>query len=133
MKYNTAVSALMILTNELDKKEHISKKDYKTLLLLLNPIAPHVTEELNEICELGDKLHICSWPIYNEEKTIDKEIEIGVQVNGKLRGSIVIENDMDSKEVESIAINNENIKKYIGNNIIKKIIVIPNRIVNILI
>ena len=132
MRYNTAVSSLMILTNAYDEKETITKEDYHLLLTLLNPIAPHITEELNEM--LGYK-PICesTWPKYDEEKTIDKTKEIGVQVNGKLRSSIKINSDDSKETIESIALNDEKIKKNILDKEIVKVIVVPNKIVNIVI
>ena len=97
LNYNTAVSALMILLNAMDEKNEITRKDYRSILHLLNPFAPHITEELNE--SFGQK-PICegTWPEYDEAKTILNEKEIGVQVNGKLRGSIVVSID-DSEDV----------------------------------
>ena len=92
MGYNTAVSQLMILANSYDAKDEITKADYELLITLLNPICPHVTEELNEM--LGNK-PICDgeWPKYDESKIVDEEIEIAVQVNGKVRGTIKINKD----------------------------------------
>ena len=122
----------MILANKYDEQEAITKKDYQVLLTLLNPIAPHITEELNEA--LGYK-PICesSWPVYDEEKTIDKEITIGVQVNGKLRGEINITKDDTEEEIKNKALANENVKKHIEGKEIVKVIVIKGKIVNIVI
>lgn len=133
MKYNTAVSSLMILLNSMEKEEAITHKDYRTLLALLNPIAPHITEELNEECGLGEELAKSSWPVYDEAKTVDNEYEIGVQVNGKLRGSILI-TDEDSEEViREKALGNANVNKYIEGMEIVKFIVVPKRIVSIVV
>ena len=132
MGYNTAVSTLMILANSFDDKEIITKGDYHLLLTLLNPIAPHITEELNE--ELGyEPICLSTWPKYEESKTIDEEKVIGVQVNGKLRGEIKI-NINDSEEiVKDKALNEENVIRNIKDKEIVKIIVIKNRIVNIVV
>ena len=132
MGYNTAVSTLMILANSFDDKEIITKGDYHLLLTLLNPIAPHITEELNE--ELGyEPICLSVWPKYEESKTIDEEKVIGVQVNGKLRGEIKI-NINDSEEiVKDKALNEENVIRNIKDKEIVKIIVIKNRIVNIVV
>ena len=130
--YNTAVSTLMILLNNYEKLDHITKKDYVLLLTLLNPIAPHITEELNEM--LGEKpISDSSWPEYDEEKTVLNEKEIGVQVNGKLRGSIVVSNDETEEIIKDKALNNENVKKHIEGKEIVKVIVIKNKIVNIVV
>ena len=133
MSYNTAISALMILLNDMDKVQTISKKDYRIIIHLLNPFAPHITEELNEICKLGSELSISPWPTYDETKTIKDELEIGVQVNGKLRASIKINKDASKEEVEKIALSEENVKKYIDDKEMVKVIVVPNRIVNIVV
>lgn len=130
--YNTAVSTLMILLNKYEECEHITKKDYTLLLTLLNPMAPHITEELNEA--LGQK-PICesTWPEYDEEKTILNEKEIGVQVNGKLRGSIVVNVDDSEDVIKDKALNNDNVKRHIEGLEIVKVIVIKGRIVNIVV
>ena len=133
MKYNTAVSALMILLNAMEKEESITHKDYRTLLALLNPIAPHITEELNEECKLGDELAVSAWPEYDESKTTDSKFEIGVQVNGKLRGSVQISEDDSEEEIKMKALNNENVKKYTDGLNIVKVIVVPKRIVSVVV
>ena len=132
LSYNTIISTLMILSNSYAEQDTITKEDYRILLTLLNPIAPHVTEELNE--QIGNK-PICesSWPEYDEAKTIDDEIEIGVQVNGKLRGSIKINDNMSEDEIINLSKNQENVKKHIEGKEIIKTIVIKRRIVNIVI
>ena len=130
--YNTAVSTLMILANKYEEKEEITKKDYQVLLTLLNPIAPHITEELNEM--LGYKpLCESTWPVYDEEKTIDNEITIGVQVNGELRGEINISKDEDEEQIKRKALSNENVKKHLENKEIIKIIIVKGKIVNIVV
>ena len=132
MSYNTAVSSLMILANNYDDKDKITKKDYEVLLTLLNPIAPHITEQLNE--ELGNKPIVNStWPTYDEDKTIDEYIEIGIQVNGKLRGTIIVNKDEEKEVLQQKALENDNVKKHLLDKEIVKIITIPNRIVNIVI
>ena len=130
--YNTAVSTLMILLNKYEECESITKKDYILLLKLLNPIAPHITEELNE--SLGEK-PICesSWPEYDEAKTILEEKEIGVQVNGKLRGSINVHVNDSDDVIKEKALSNENVIRHIDGKEIVKIIVIKGRIVNIVV
>ena len=132
MGYNTAVSALMILANAYDDEKEITKDEYKLLLTLLNPIAPHITEELNEM--LGfEPICTTEWPKYDEEKTIENEIEIGVQVNGKLRASIKIKKDEEQEIIKEQALKEENVKKNIEGKEIVKVIVVPNRIVNIVV
>ncbi len=133
MNYNTAVSSLMILANEYDEQEFITKKDYELLLILLHPIAPHITEELNEL--IGNKNHLANslWPIHDETKTKDDIINIGVQVNGKLRGTIKISKDLTESDILDIAFLNEGVKRHTENKEIIKKIVIPDKIVNIVV
>ena len=133
LKFNTAVSSLMILTNDLDKNEIITKDDYKILLTLLNPIAPHITEELNEKYSLGKPICESTWPIYDEEKTKESTVNIAVQINGKLRGTMNIPTNTDKEETLRLAKELDNVKKYLENTTILKEIVVPNKIVNIVI
>ena len=133
LNYNTAVSALMILLNEMDKLESISRDDYRIILQLLNPFAPHITEELNEICSLGNNFANSSWPNFDETKVVSDELEIGVQVNGKLRGTIRVKKDEEKEILEKRAMEDENVLKHIEGKDIVKVIVVPNRIVNIVV
>ena len=132
MGYNTAISSLMILTNAYDDLDSITKDDYHLLLQLLNPIAPHITEELNE--KLGFK-PICEseWPEYDEEKTIENTKEIAVQVNGKVRGTIEVHVEDDDNSIKERAMENDNVRKHIEGHEIVKVIVIKGKIVNIVI
>lgn len=132
MNYNTAVSQLMILTNAYYDNKEITKDDYTLLLTLLNPIAPHITEELNE--SLGNTpLVNQKWPICDESKIKDNEVTLVVQVNGKIRGKVIVPVNISQKEAEAKALEIENVKKFIENKEIVKIIVIQNKIVNIVI
>ncbi len=133
MNYNTAVSSLMILLNNYEKETSITSKDYRTLLQLLNPIAPHITEELNQNLNLGAMFAKSSWPTYDENKTTDDTYTIGVQVNGKLRASIKVTDEMSEEEIRNLALNEENIQKYTKDHEIIKFIVIPKRIVSIVV
>ena len=133
MNYNTAVSALMILANAYDKLDTISRKDYRTLLVLLNPIAPHVTEELNEILNLGKPICESEWLTYDENKISDETVNIAVSVNGKLRATFSVTKDTEKHELLRIAKEQENVVKHIEGHEIIKEIVVPNKIVNIVI
>lgn len=133
MNYNTAVSALMILLNKLDEQETITKKEYRIILHLLNPIAPHITEELNEQYNLGPRFVESQWPTYDSNKLVSDEKEIGVQVNGKLRASIKVMTDENEESIKTKALQEENVQKHLENKEIVKIIIIPNRIVNIVV
>ncbi len=133
IKYNTAVSALMILLNELERQQEISNKDYRTLLLLLNPMAPHITEELNEKYNLGDVICKSSWPLYDKEKLVNDTYEMVVQVNGKVRGKIMVNLETKEEEMKSLAKTLENVKTFIEGKEIIKEIVVPKKLVNIVV
>ncbi len=133
MNYNTAVSALMILANAYDKLDSISRKDYRTLLVLLNPIAPHVTEELNEMLNLGKPICESEWLVYDENKISDETVNIAVSVNGKLRATFSVNKDTEKHELLRVAKEQENVIKHIEGHEIIKEIVVPNKIVNIVI
>ena len=133
LKFNTAVSTLMILLNKMEKMDSISKKDYRTYLTLLNPIAPHITEELNEEYQLGSAICESSWPSYEEDKLVDTEKEIAVQVNGKVRATILVHIDDTDDVIKEKALSEDNVKKHIEGKEIVKIIVIKGKIVNIVV
>ena len=133
LKFNTAVASLMILLNEFEKLDSISKKDYRTLLLLLNPFAPHITEELNEVCSLGKALVMSSWPSYDATKLVDEVKTIAVQVNGKVRATIEVSIDDDDEITKEKALQAENVQNHISGKEIVKVIVIKGKIVNIVV
>ena len=133
IKYNTAVSALMILLNNYEDEESITKDEYRTLLHLLNPFAPHITEELNEKYSLGKPLCESSWPKYDETKIENDNYELVFQVNGKVRGKMEVSKETSEEEMEKLAKENENVKKFIEGKEIVKIITIPGRLVNIVV
>ena len=127
LKYNTAIAAMMALLNDFTKKGSITKGEYKTLLILLNPVAPHITEELWQIIGSG-YVYEQTWPEYEEAKTVENTVEIAVQINGKTKGTLAIGRD-DAKE-DVIAKAKESIADKLTGNIVKEIYV-PGRIVNI--
>lgn len=133
MKYNTAVSALMIMVNEYEAMENITKDDMRILLMLLSPIAPHISEEINKINELGNSLCESAWPDYDEEKTIDENYEMIIQVNGKVRGKILVSTNTEKDEMEKLAQEIDNVKRYIEGKEIIKIVTVPKKLVNIVI
>lgn len=133
IKYNTAVSALMILLNNYEDEESITKDEYRTLLHLLNPFAPHITEELNEKYSLGKPLCESNWPKYDETKIENDNYELVFQVNGKVRGKMEVAKETSKQEMEKLAKENENVKKFIEGKEIVKIITIPGRLVNIVV
>ena len=132
MGYNTAVSSLMILANKYIEMESITKDDYHLLLVLLNPIAPHITEELNEMIGYSP-IVLDKWPEYDETKLNENEYEMVVQVNGKVRGKVLINIDASKDEMESIAKEIPNVKNFIDGKEIVKVITIPKKLVNIVV
>ena len=133
MKFNTSVAEFMKMTNEFYKDKEINMAEYKTFLQLLNPFAPHMTEELFEAIGETKMISEMPWPTYDESKTIDDMIEIPVQVNGKLKGVVVAPKDAEQDEVKSIVDNDEAIQKAIeGKNVVKEIYV-KGKIYNIVV
>ncbi len=132
MGYNTVISSLMILANAYEELESITKEDYQLLLILLNPIAPHITEELNE--QIGfSPIYEGEWPVYDESKMVESTKEIAVQVNGKVRGTIVISSDEDENAIKEKALACDNVLRHIEGKEIVKVIVIKGKIVNIVV
>ena len=130
MGYNTYISKLMILTNAYEERESITKDDYRLLLILLNPVAPHLTEELNE--EMGYEIIAnATWPVCDESKLVEDEREIAVQVNGKVRGTIMINNADTEESIQEKALHCENVMRHLEGLEIVKIMVIKNKIVTI--
>ena len=133
LKFNTAVSSLMILTNEYDKQDEITKADYHLLLTLLNPICPHITEELNERYNLGETICKSSWPTYDDNKIEEETFTLIVQVNGKVRGKVEVSSNMNEEEMKKEAKSLENVKTFIEGKEIVKEIVVPKKLVNIVV
>lgn len=128
LKYNTAIAAMMALINEFYKKNSVTKGEYRTLLTLLNPVAPHITEELWQRAGFDGRVYQTVWPEFDEEKTKEATVEIAVQINGKTRATLAIQKD-DQKDTVI-----ENAKKVIADKLtgsIVKEIYVPGRIVNI--
>ena len=128
LKYNTAIAAMMALINDFYKKKSVTKGEYKTLITLLNPVAPHMTEELWEIIGCEGRLYQTKWPEYDEAKTVESTVEIAVQINGKTKTTIAIGKEDPKDEVLAKA--KEAIADKLTGTIVKEIYV-PGRIVNI--
>lgn len=128
LKYNTAIAAMMALINEFYKKNAVTRGEFKTLLTLLNPVAPHITEELWQTVGFEGRIYQTTWPEYDEAKTVESEVEIAVQINGKTKATLNIGKDDPKDEV--IAKAKEVIADKLTGTIVKEIYV-PGRIVNI--
>ncbi|MDY3928696.1 MAG: leucine--tRNA ligase [Clostridia bacterium] len=133
MKFNTAIAALMSLVNDFYKKGSVNKAEYITLITLLNPVAPHVTEELWEKYGKGGLLALQKWPEYDEEKTVDDEIEIAVQINGKVKEKLMIPAGLDKAQTEEAAMSEDKVKALIGDKTVVKVIAVPGKLINIVI
>lgn len=133
MKFNTAISSLMIMLNDFEKQESISKENYEIFLKLLSPFAPHITEELWEILGNENGVHEAKWPDFSENVNKSDKVKIVIQINGKVRGTIETASDLNDKEVENMAINKPEIQKWISRQEIKKVIVIKNKVINIVV
>ncbi len=130
LKYNTAIAAMMSLINEFYKKNSVTRGEYRTLLTLLNPVAPHITEELWQTAGFERRVYQTTWPEYDEAKTVEAQVEIGVQVNGKMRVTVSVPKDMEKEAVIAEA------KEALGDKltgIVIKEIYVPGRIVNIVV
>lgn len=128
LKYNTAIAAMMALINEFYKKNSLTSDEYKTLLVLLNPVAPHMTEELWEVMGFGGHIYQQTWPSYDEAKTVEATVEIAVQINGKVKATISI--DKDAAKEAAIALAKEAVADKLTGTLVKEIYV-PGRIVNL--
>ena len=130
LKFNTAIAAMMALINDFYKRNAVTAGEYKTLLALLNPVAPHITEELWRAAGYEGRVYQAAWPVYDEAKTVEAAVEIGVQVNGKLRVTVTVPKDMDKDAVITAA--KEALGDKLAGTIVKEIYV-PGRIVNIVV
>ncbi len=130
MKFNTAIAALMTLTNDVYNVGKISKEQLQTFIKLLCPFAPHLCEEMWEATGGEGFLSLASWPTYEEAKTVDAQTEIGVQINGKLRGTVVIPTGADKEEVFAAAKADPRIASLVEGKTFVKEIYVPNRVVN---
>lgn len=133
LKFNTGIAALMSLLNEFNDHGKINKEDMQAFLTLLNPVAPHITEEIWTSIGLEGYLHNASWPVYEEEKTKDDVIELPVQVNGKVRGTIEVDAQAGKEEVIAEAKKDENITRFLEGKTVVKEIFVPGKIFNIVV
>ena len=131
LNFNTAISQMMIFINAVYKQEVFPKEYALGFLKHLNPVAPHISEELNEILGSEQIIATSEWPKYDESKLVVNTVEMAVQVNGKLRGTIKVNVDEDDEKVKAYALEVENVKRNMEGKELKKIIVVKNKIVNI--
>ncbi|MCK5044618.1 leucine--tRNA ligase [Candidatus Parcubacteria bacterium] len=138
-KFNTAISQLMILANEMDKQDQIPKNAYKVLLQLLSPFAPHLTEELwqeinqKQEIKIKDSIHSQKWLKYNPKLVLEETIQLVVQINGKVRDKIMVNAEITKKEAEDLAKTQEKVQKWLEGKEIRQIIFVPRKLINIVV
>jgi leucyl-tRNA synthetase len=130
MKFNTAISSLMILLNAIEKEGGIGKKDFHTFLLLLSPFAPHLTEELYSALKGKGSVHEQLWPAYNPEKLVSGTATIVVQIHGKMRAQVVLPRDTSEADVEKAALELEDVRKWLDGKKVARVIHVKNRLIN---
>lgn len=133
MKFNTAIAALMSLVNEFYRVGSVTMGEFKTLIVLLNPVAPHMTEELWKIMGEQGRVYQTNWPVYEEQKTIENTVEIAVQINGKVKANLMITLDEKQEDIEPKAMEIDTIKAALSGKTVVKVIYVPGRIFNIVV
>jgi len=133
LKFNTAIAALMSLLNEFNSKGAVNRAEFKTFLILLNPVAPHITEELWQANGFEGMLNQQTWPVWDESKTVEEQIEIAIQLNGKVKGKIMVSSGLDKQQTEETALNSDVVKALIGDKKVLKVIGVPGKLVNIVV
>ena len=134
MKYNTAIAAMMTLVNALYAKGSVTKAELLALVKLLNPVAPHITEEINQLCQLsGSELMYAEWPKYDEAALVKDTVEVALQINGKLRGRMNVPADLTRDAAQDYFMQTEEIRKLLDGKSVKKFVFVPGRLVNIVV
>lgn len=133
IKFNTAISALMILLNEITKVGKINNYEYKILLTLLNPFAPHITEEIWTNLGYSPAIKDTVWPKWNENKLVKSEVEYAIQINNKIITRLFISTSLNNEEIEQLVKSNEKVVSTLNNRQISKSIIIPNRLINLIV
>ncbi|MBI9008745.1 MAG: leucine--tRNA ligase [Tenericutes bacterium] len=133
LKFNTAIAKMMTLTNEFQKQDSITKKDYEVLVRLLYPIAPHICEEIWSMLGHKELLVFESFPICDESKLVESEIPVVISVNGKVRDKVIVDADISKSDLEKLAMSQEKIQSYIEGKTVVKVIVVPKKLVNIVV
>ena len=134
MKYNTAIAAMMTLVNAIYAKGSVTRGELLALVKLLNPVAPHITEEINQLCKLSDaELMYAEWPKYDEAALVKDTVEVALQINGKLRGRMDVPSDLTREAANDYFLALDEVKKLIGDKSVRKLIFVPGRLVNIVV
>ena len=133
MKFNTAIASMMSFINEMYAQGSITKGELSVLLQLLNPTAPHITEEMWSLIGNEKTIDETKWPVYDEAKTVDSEVEIVLQINGKIKEKITVAANLSDDEIKSKALENDVIKGFTDGKTIVKVIVVKGKLVNIVV
>lgn len=133
MKFNTAIAAMMALTNDFYAKGSVTREEIRTLLCLLSPVAPHICEEIWQNLGFEGRAYSQAWPKWDEEKTIENTVEIAVQINGKVKATVVIALDEEKDSVKEKVMTNDDVKKFLEGKAVVKEIYVPNKIYNIVV
>jgi leucyl-tRNA synthetase len=133
LKMNTAIAALMSLMNSITATGKITKDEYKTFITLLNPFAPHITEEIWEMCGFDGMLNQTKWPEYDEAKCVDATVEIVVQINGKIRARLNVAADISAADAIALAKEQDAVKAEISAKTVIKELYVPKKLVNIVV
>ncbi len=133
MKFNTAIAAMMSLVNDLYLKGSVTRDELKALLLLLSPVAPHICEEMWQTQGFGSPLYAQPWPAYDENKLVADEVEIALQINGKVRGRLMVPSTMTREEGEKTLPQNPDVVRFTEGKSIMKIIFVPGRLLNLVV
>jgi len=132
-KFNTAISSLMILVNEMEKQPALEVKNWKLIIHLIAPFAPHLAEELWQSLGHKKSIFLSTWPKYDSKKIKEEKVKLVIQINGKMRDIFEVSVGIKEKEAKVLTLKRENVKKWIGNKAVKKMIFIPNKLINIVI
>ena len=133
MHYNTAISQLMVFVNEAYKVDDLPVEYMEGFVKMISPLVPHMAEEIWSHFHESDTIAYQPWPTYDENELVEDEVDIVVQVNGKVRAKIKMARDIDQQDAEDIALADDNVKAHVAGKEVVKVIVIPNRIVNIVV
>jgi len=133
IRFNTAISQMMVFINDCYKAEVLPTAYAEGFVKMLAPIAPHVAEELWQLLGHDATLSYEQWPAYDESKLVDDEVEVAVQVAGKVRAKIIVAKDASKEEIEKVALADEKVQEYMAGKDLVKIIVIPGKLVNIVV
>jgi leucyl-tRNA synthetase len=133
MKFNTALATMMSLVNDFYRRGRVSKGEFKIFLILLNPTAPHITEELWRICGFKGSISDAAWPKYDEAKTVDDEIEIVIQINGKVRDKLIVSSGLDKEATENAVRDSTSFQRLVDGKQVVKVVVVPGKLVNVVI